>query len=127
MPTPTLHPVPPTAAGPASRRRIVGTVGVASAAGALLISGCAATTNSVSAPPSASFPSTESSTVAHIVTKDNAGSFISPALQSGRIFVAQSKSGGAIMSWQLSDLPKSGSTSPGRRGTDRLVHSGHVQ
>lgn len=111
MPTLHLSFGTPPESGRGPQRRIVATVAVASAAGALLLSGCAATTNSVSAPPSASFPST-SNTVAHIVTKDNTGSFISPVVQSGRIFVAQSKTGGAIMSWQLNDLPKSGSGSP---------------
>ncbi|MFN8125316.1 MAG: hypothetical protein U0R64_02205 [Candidatus Nanopelagicales bacterium] len=95
----------------ADSRRIHATVvGVVGLGAALTLAACAPTSNSVSAPTSAS-PSA-GSTIAHVVTKDGTGSFISPVLQSGRIFIAQSKSGGSITSWQLTDLPKAGSASP---------------
>lgn len=87
---------------------VAAVIGVSIGLGAL---GCSSTTNSVSQPISAS-PSPSSGSIAHVVTKDNTGAFISPVLQSGRIFVAQSKSGGAITSWQISDLPQAGSSSP---------------
>lgn len=62
------------------------------------------------ADPSLSASPTATGSVAnlsHVVTQDGAGAFISPVLRGGNLYIAQSRSGGSIYQWQLSDLPKS--------------------
>lgn len=50
--------------------------------------------------------------VTRVNTQSLAGSFASPVTSGGDLLIAQSKSGGGIFRWSLSDLPKAPSTSP---------------
>ncbi len=57
---------------------------------------------------------TRTKSVTRVVTQSLAGAFASPVTSGGDLLVAQSKSGGGIFRWSLSDLPK---TPPSARVT----------
>lgn len=94
------------------KRTQLSIVGVTAASlAALGLAGCstsAAKDQAASATPTqtSASPTAAALKISHVVTAANDGAFLSPVIRSGNLYVAQSKPGGQLYSWQLSDLPK---------------------